>query len=629
MIDTHDSIYNANNVDIDTICQDKPTTRQQYLRLGYEPIPCRGKIPVLNDWQKVLIDADTISSWDLYPHARNTGIRTHYVPAIDIDVYDTEIAQRIKIAILELLPTGAPILERTGQAPKVLIPCQCRTPFDKTTTGVFGDGHKVEVLCDGQQFIADGIHPGTGQPYLWKDLDLSAVARTYLPMLDESLAHEIVACAVGIMREVGWVKIERKVKTKLNGRTTPWARAALEDECEKVRSAPAGIRNDTLNRAAFSLGQIVGGGELDRYDVEQRLTQAARALVADDGKSSVKATIDSGIEAGMKEPRSTPDPRKTPDFDNGFKTQTEAAEIFSAKDMNNMTFQPIKWVVPGFIAEGLTLFCGKPKIGKSWLLLHAANAVAKGHNTLGDIRCEQGDVLYCALEDNKRRLKRRQEKLFAFENWSERLDFMISLPRLAEGGLTFVESWIKAKPSPRLVIIDTLARVRSPNRRDQTTYDADYVAIRGLQDLAGKYGLAIVLVHHLRKADSDDAFDTISGTLGLTGAADATMIIRRESSGTVLMVQGRDVEETKKAICFCLDSCRWTIIGDADEVHQTAERSSIIEALRESGKCMTPTQIATTIGGTKSVNVRNLLKKMVPAGLVEKTGYGEYKLPSR
>ena len=236
-----------------------------------------------------------------------------------------------------------------------------------------------------------------------------------------------------------------------------------------------------------------------------------------------------------------------------------------------MTFQPIKWVVPGFIAEGLTLFCGKPKIGKSWLLLHAANAVAKGHDTLGDIRCEQGDVLYCALEDNKRRLKRRQEKLFPFDNWSERLDFMISLPRLAEGGSNLIEGWIKSKHHPRLVIIDTLARVRSPNRRDQTTYDADYAAIRGLQELAGKYGVAIVLVDHLRKAESDDAFDTISGTLGLTGAADTTMIIRRESNGIVLMVQGRDVEETKKAISFDSETCRWTITGDADEVHQTAE----------------------------------------------------------
>ena len=77
-----------------------------------------------------------------------------------------------------------------------------------------------------------------------------------------------------------------------------------------------------------------------------------------------------------------------------------------------MRFEPLKFVVPGFIAEGLTLFAGKPKIGKSWLLLHVAWAVAAGDYTLGGISCEEGDVLYASLEDNKRRLQNRLTKLF-------------------------------------------------------------------------------------------------------------------------------------------------------------------------------------------------------------------------
>ena len=79
-------------------------------------------------------------------------------------------------------------------------------------------------------------------------------------------------------------------------------------------------------------------------------------------------------------------------------------------------FEPIKYVVPGVIVEGLTLFAGKPKIGKSWLLLHAAIAVARGGFTLGDIHCDEGDVLYCALEDNLRRLKSRMAKLLGLDN---------------------------------------------------------------------------------------------------------------------------------------------------------------------------------------------------------------------
>ena len=72
---------------------------------------------------------------------------------------------------------------------------------------------------------------------------------------------------------------------------------------------------------------------------------------------------------------------------------------------------PIRYVVPGIIAEGLTLLAGKSKIGKSWLILGTAIAVATGGYALGSIKVDEGDVLYLALEDNERRLQSRLKKL--------------------------------------------------------------------------------------------------------------------------------------------------------------------------------------------------------------------------
>ena len=81
------TIHNTDNSNIfATICKDKLIARQHYLHQGYEPIPCDGKEPKFSGWQKILIDADTVTSWEQYSSARNTGIRTRYVPAIDIDV---------------------------------------------------------------------------------------------------------------------------------------------------------------------------------------------------------------------------------------------------------------------------------------------------------------------------------------------------------------------------------------------------------------------------------------------------------------------------------------------------------------------------------------------------------------
>jgi hypothetical protein len=226
------------------------------------------------------------------------------------------------------------------------------------------------------------------------------------------------------------------------------------------------------------------------------------------------------------------------DYVPGPTTEQPIGETFGAQELEAMTFNPIKYVVPGIFIEGLTLFAGKPKTGKSWLLLHAAIAVARGGYTLGDIHCIEGDVLYCALEDSKRRLQSRMTKLVGSQGYPKGLSFRCEMPRLSGGGLDVIRDWIASQQKPRLVIIDTLAMVRSPKKQDESTYDSDYAAVLELRKLANETGVAIIVVHHLRKADSDDAFDTISGTLGLTGAPDTIMVLKRDAPGTYPARQG-------------------------------------------------------------------------------------------
>jgi len=302
-----------------------------------------------------------------------------------------------------------------------------------------------------------------------------------------------------------------------------------------------------------------------------------------------------------------------------------ATNPLNAEDLSAMSFQPIKFVVPGVIVEGLTLLAGKPKIGKSWLLLHAAVAVARGGFTLGDIHCREGDVLYCALEDNPRRLQSRLRKLIGnTEPWPPRLNFLCEMLRLTEGGLATVKGWITAAEHPRLVIIDTLAMVRTPKKRDESNYEADYAAVKDLRELAHKMGVAIVLVHHLRKQDAEDAFDTVSGTLGLTGAPDTILVLKRDTSGNIsLHGRGRDVNEIEKAISFNKRSCTWTIMGDAHEVALSNERRTVLQALTEAGEPLGPNTIA-TVTGMKATNVRRLLIKLLREGEIKKAGYGKY-----
>ncbi|WP_336491301.1 AAA family ATPase [Methylobacterium nigriterrae] len=302
---------------------------------------------------------------------------------------------------------------------------------------------------------------------------------------------------------------------------------------------------------------------------------------------------------------------------------------FTAAQLKPMYFPPIKYVVPNYIVEGLTLFAGKPKRGKSWACMDIAIAVATGGTALGGVACERGDVCYAALEDNPRRLKRRLHTLIGTaEDWPAGLTFICSMPRLRDGGIALVRRWIEAAEQPRLVIVDTLAKVRDPKGEQQSNYEADYAAMSELNDLAEKVGLAIVVVSHTRKMDADDPIDTVLGTTGLTGAVDSVLVLASTSQGTTLYGRGRDLEEFEKAAHFDPVTCRWTIAGDVSEVRRTDERRAILEALRNAAEPLSPAAISAATG-MRGLNVRQLLLKMVKAGEVIKCGHGRYWCPAK
>ena len=168
-------------------------------------------------------------------------------------------------------------------------------------------------------------------------------------------------------------------------------------------------------------------------------------------------------------------------IDDGAEELSEHFGTFSAFQLGKMVFPPIKYAVPGLIPEGCSILAGRPKLGKSWLALDIALAVARGNYCLGDFKCEQGDVLYLALEDNGRRLRSRVEKVsppLALDSWPKALDFATEWERCDEGGLDKLRQWADLKPNPRLIIVDVLAQFRSGRGNSETFYESDYRAVR-------------------------------------------------------------------------------------------------------------------------------------------------------
>jgi hypothetical protein len=304
--------------------------------------------------------------------------------------------------------------------------------------------------------------------------------------------------------------------------------------------------------------------------------------------------------------------------------QPSPASTITAHDLQAMTFPPVSYVIPGYVVEGLSLLAGKPKIGKSWLVLDMAVAVARGGFVLGDIKCPEGDVLYAALEDNPRRLQNRMKKVLGSQPWPKRLEFKTDMPRLNEGGVEVLIGWIKRCQKPRLIIVDTLAKVRAIKKGNEDPYASDYAAVTGLKAIADEYGIAIVLVHHVRKMDADDPLDTVSGTTGLTGAVDSILVLNRSRQGVTLYGRGRDIEEIEKAAEFNRDTCRWIVKGDAQNVQRSDARNEILAVLK-AGEPMTAREVHDLCNDLEYENVRKLLQRMVATGDVNREARGKYR----
>jgi len=301
-------------------------------------------------------------------------------------------------------------------------------------------------------------------------------------------------------------------------------------------------------------------------------------------------------------------------------TKVAVVSEYTAAELASKDIPEPVWIVPGLLPAGLSLLAGKPKIGKSWLTLAIAVGVSNGTQVLDRSVGAQG-VLYLALEDNEQRLKTRLLELLGDDDKpSERLHFVNGWKSLAEGGLADLEARLAADPTIRLVVIDTLGRVRKSSKPGGNIYLEDYEIIAGLKAVADKFQAGILCVHHTRKAHSADPFETISGTTGLTGAADTNMVLSRMGiAETVLHVNGRDVEEQHLAMKF--DDGAWEVLGPAAKFCISKSQQKIMTALKESQKG--PTDIANATGLPLD-SVKKDLKKLVGEGLLDHLDHGLY-----
>lgn len=267
------------------------------------------------------------------------------------------------------------------------------------------------------------------------------------------------------------------------------------------------------------------------------------------------------------------------DFSNPAPKQA-GLSIITARDLAVKHLEPVRFFVEDLLPQGLALLSAPPKYGKSWFVLDLCLSIAQGKPFLGRTT-HPCTCLYLALEDSENRLKSRMLKLLSGGQAPENFLFSISAPDLANGLIEQLETTLAAYPDTGLIVIDTFQKIRGPSSRNEGVYKYDYREMSQIKAFADRHAILVLLVHHLRKmADDTDPHNRISGTNGIMGAADTSLVLTRQKRSdpeTTLSITGRDIDGEDMVLRFDTGSCKWGVAGTPEDMRREDARRKYLE----------------------------------------------------
>lgn len=293
--------------------------------------------------------------------------------------------------------------------------------------------------------------------------------------------------------------------------------------------------------------------------------------------------------------------------------------ISSAQELNSKTFPPTEWLIEPLLPRpSLTMLAGPPKVGKSWLCLFFALQVAEaGH-----------EVIYIANEDNGRRLQSRLRVLSAFPpdgvHFIAGLECAKPLPK-GEQAHSFIRALKDRHPKMKCLVVDTLAAIRSqPSEKskkdDYALSEAEFSALR---KLAHELDLAIVLVHHTRKASESDAspVETILGSQGIAATVETIMVMKQEraSQNVGLYITGKDVEQQELVLPWQSPGFGWP--SEMIIARLGPFQRKCLEFIRHHPRCM-QSAIAAELDCDKG-QLSKAIRTMVENGLIARQEGGQ------
>jgi len=275
-------------------------------------------------------------------------------------------------------------------------------------------------------------------------------------------------------------------------------------------------------------------------------------------------------------------------------TLSQEKEVYTMEQLYDEPEIPIDWLVKKLIPKGLTILGADKNMGKSYFMLNIAMHLAQGKrifpnpdNGYKGFQSRSGQVLYISLQDFKERFKRRAKDIDPSPNikrLSANLHPRFEWPLLVRGGLQQIEDWAKENKKPRLVIIDMLVDVW--NKKSSTggggLYAEESAITSPLARLAHEHKISIVVLHHTTQDEKKDPFRRILGGHGITGAADAVVILDKEPGNPKqrkFSIRGKDIDDQYLLFSTENKGATWKYEGEISEVQLTEARESILDYL--------------------------------------------------
>lgn len=509
------------------------------IKNGYKIIPIKPgfKAPSIAGWQKVNATQETLNKWLANGYEdHGIGILTEYSPAIDIDVQDFEIVEKLLTWCKKNLGIT---LYRAGKAPKVLLPFQTDKPFSKMFSNQYedflGNTHRIEVLGKGQQYVALHIHPETKKPYEWFNGSLLTTPRGQLPSLTPEKVQKLFKYFESI------IPPDWEIKDK--GKETQASMDPLENLKPPLNVTPVKIKNcldlldpdhsyDRWIKIGMALyhqsrGSIKGFQLWDEWSLkgakyQEGLTESKWPTFKENLETTNPVTCATLIKLAKEQ--FTQDKLE--------KSKVKFSHVTSVISK----LGKVKWLVKNYIEENtLGIFFGDPASYKSFLALSMALNCALGTPWNG-CNTKQGPVIYIAGEGHgglARRIsawaKETGTDLSKAPIYFSEQSASLYNQESAEDVANTVEMLIKDKPG--LVIIDTLARNFGPGDENSTA-DMNLFIEHVDQLIRARFKCCVLLVHHTGHREKHRA----RGSMALRGGVDFEYRIERPNKFSAKMI---------------------------------------------------------------------------------------------